>query len=298
MNINGINNGGDTEKITRDYFDSLLVEMRHIDAVEPSTKLELYGETFNTPVMMAALSHLNKVHPEGMVEAARGIVAANGVMWAGMGDEAELEAICATGAKTIKIIKPYSDNRDIFRKIEHAEKYGCIAVGIDIDHQFGSKSCRGSVLNLPVKPKSLKEIESFVKSTQLPFIIKGVLSTVDAQKCLDAGVRGIVVSHHHGMVDYAVPPLQILPAIVTVIKQQIPIFVDCCVSRGMDAFKALALGATAVSVGRALMEVLRTSGWHGVCAFIEEMTNELNWAMAVTCSPDITHIDPRIIVKK
>ncbi|MDR2150422.1 MAG: alpha-hydroxy-acid oxidizing protein [Spirochaetaceae bacterium] len=291
-------NGGDTDKITRDYFDSLLVEMRHIDAVEPSTKLELYGESFNTPVMMAALSHLNTVHPEGMVEAARGMVAAGGVMWAGMGDEAELEAINATGARTIKIIKPYLNNRDILQKIEHAEKCGCIGVGIDIDHQFGSKNCRGSVLNLPVKPKTLKEIESFVKSTKLPFIIKGVLSTVDAQKCLDAGVRGIVVSHHHGMVDYAVPPLQILPAIGAVINRHIPIFVDCCISRGMDVFKALAWGATAVSVGRSLMEALRTSGWHGVCTFIAEMTNELNWAMAVTGSPDITHIDPQVIVKK
>ena len=88
----------------------MLIEMRHIDAVIPSTKLELYGETFDTPVMMAALSHLHNVRENGMVEMAKGALAANAVNWAGMGDQAEITAITATGARTINIIKPYADN--------------------------------------------------------------------------------------------------------------------------------------------------------------------------------------------
>jgi len=127
-------NVGDSNLITREYFDSLLIEMRHIDSVLPSTKLELYGETFETPIMTAALSHLDKCRPNGMVEMARGALAANAVMWTGMGDEAELEATVSTGARTVKIIKPYADNNDIFRKIEHAEKIGAFAVGMDVDH--------------------------------------------------------------------------------------------------------------------------------------------------------------------
>ena len=87
---------GDANRITREYFDSLLIEMRHIDAVIPDTTLNLYGEIFSTPVMMAALSHLNKCHEDGMVEMARGAKAANAVMWAGMGDYDELERITAT----------------------------------------------------------------------------------------------------------------------------------------------------------------------------------------------------------
>jgi isopentenyl diphosphate isomerase/L-lactate dehydrogenase-like FMN-dependent dehydrogenase len=291
-------NAGDTEKITRDYFDSLLVEMRHIDAVEPSTSLELYGQTFATPVMFAALSHLNNVRPDGMVESAQGMKAAGGVMWAGMGSEAELEAITATGAQTIKIIKPYADNKEIFRKIEHAEQCGCLGVGMDIDHQFGSRNSWLSVLNIPMAPKTLDDIKRFVKATKLPFIIKGVLSEQDAQKCLDAGVRGIVVSHHHGMVDYAVPPLQILPKIAAIINKAFPLFVDCGISRGMDVFKALALGADAVSVGRAILEPLKTAGACGVQQKIAEVTAELKWAMAVTCSPDIKHIDSSLLCKR
>ena len=57
---------GDSNQITREYFDSLLIEMRHIDGVCPSTQFKLYGETFRTPVMTAALSHLDNVCPDGM----------------------------------------------------------------------------------------------------------------------------------------------------------------------------------------------------------------------------------------
>lgn len=288
----------DSNDITREYFDSLLVEMRHIDSVIPSTKLELYGETFATPVMMAALSHLNNVHEQGMVEMARGAYAANAVNWAGMGDEAELENITATGARTIKIIKPYADNDYIFKRIEHAEKCGVMAVGIDVDHAFNGKGEYDTVLGFPMTPKSLEEIRQFVKATKLPFVIKGVLSEQDAYKCLEAGVQGIVVSHHHGIMNYAVPPLMILPKIVKVIDRKIPIFVDCGVLTGMDVFKALALGASAVSAGRVIMEPLRANGAEGVKDQILKMTEELAGAMARTCSPDIKHIDSSLICAK
>jgi isopentenyl diphosphate isomerase/L-lactate dehydrogenase-like FMN-dependent dehydrogenase len=293
-----IHNAGDSGKITRDYFDSLLVEMRHIGAVEPDTAFTLYGKTFSTPIMMAALSHLNNTRQEGMVEAAKGFHAAGALAWSGMGEYTELEAMRATGAEVIKIVKPHEDNREIFKKIEHAEKCGCLAVGMDIDHQFGDQHNWWVAGGLPMKNKTFDEIREFVSATKLPFIIKGVLSEQDTRKALDAGVRGIVVSHHHGMTDYALPPLRILPRIAKVVNKQIPIFVDCEISRGLDVFKALALGADAVCVGRAIMGILKESGAAGVTKLLDTMTHELKWTMAVTCSPDIRHIDPAIIWEK
>lgn len=297
MAQNGMNNAkaGDSNQITREYFDSLLIEMRHIDSVAPSTKLELYGEVFSTPVMTAALSHLDKCRPNGMAEMAKGASAVNAVMWTGMGEDAELEAVTATGARTIKIIKPHADNKVIFRKIEHAEKSGVFAVGMDIDHAFNSKGQYDNVLGLPMAPKTLDEIKSFINATGLPFIIKGVLSEQDAEKCVEAGAKGIVVSHHHGIMNFAVPPLMILPKIAKVINHRIPIFVDCGISSGIDAFKALALGASAVCAGRALMDPLSEEGAKGVEKKISEMTQELSGVMARTCSADIGHIDPSVI---
>ncbi len=292
------NKPGDSNEITREYFESLLIETRQIDSVIPSTQLELYGGHFSTPIMTAALSHLENCRPDGAVEMAKGVKAANAVMWTGMGEEIELEAITATGAKIIKIIKPHADNSVIFKKIAHAEKCGALAVGMDIDHSFNNKGQYDNVLGLPMSCKTLDEIKSFVEATNLPFIIKGVLSEQDAYKCLEVGAKGIVVSHHHGIQRFAVPPLMILPKIVKMIDHSIPIFVDCGVLSGIDAFKALALGATAVSVGRALMNPLTDEGAIGVQKKIEELTEELCGTMARTCSPDIRHIDPSVIWKR
>lgn len=296
--MNSAPNPGDANRITREYFDSMLLEMRHIGATLPDTSLTLYGHTFATPVMTAALSHLNKCHEDGMAELARGAKAANAVMWTGMGEEAELERITATGAKTIKVIKPHANHDDIFRKIAHAEACGCIAVGMDIDHAYNSRGGYDTVLGLPMTGKSLEDIRQFTGATKLPFILKGVLSVRDARLCLEAGIQGLVVSHHHGIMDYAVPPLMVLPEIVQAVGGKIPVFLDCGVESGMDVFKALALGATAVSVGRALMDPLSKSGAEGAANAIRDMTAQLAGAMARTCSPGITQIDRSVVRRR
>jgi len=286
---------GDSNQITREYFDSLLIEFRHIDSILPDTRLRLFGETFDTPVMTAALSHLDKCHPEGLVEMARGAKAANAVAFVGMGDEEELDRITATGAKTIKIIKQYANNDVIYTKIKHAEKCGCIAVGMDFDHAFTRRGENDEIHGLKMAGKSLDELKSFVSATGLPFVVKGVLSVQDALKCADAGVQGIVVSHHAGIMSYAVPPLMILPEIADAVGSKMKIFVDCGVESGMDSFKALALGADAVSVGRPLMQPLTDKGAEGVKDIISDFTAQLAGVMAFTCSHAITKIDPKVI---
>ena len=289
---------GNSDHITRAYLDSLLVEMRHIDGRKPDTTLSLYGETFATPVMMAALSHLNHLHDKGMVEMAKGAKMADAVNWAGMGEKEELEEIIQTGARTIKIIKPYADNEMIFDRIAHAEKCGALAVGIDVDHAFNAEGEYDKVLGYDMSPKSLEEIREFVQATKLPFIIKGVLSEKDAYKCLQAGVKGIVVSHHHGIMNYAVPPLKVLPSVCKVIGGEIPVFVDCGIISGMDVFKALALGATAVSAGRVIMEPLKENGAEGVRDTILKMTGELKGVMARTGCYNLKHMDASVIWNK
>jgi isopentenyl diphosphate isomerase/L-lactate dehydrogenase-like FMN-dependent dehydrogenase len=286
-----------SDKITRDYFDSLLLETRYVDSVLPSTKLELYGRTFDTPIMTAALSHLHNTAPNGMVIYAQAAAKANAVHWVGMGEDKELEDIVATGAATIKIIKPHEDNKEVFRKIEHAVRAGCFAVGMDIDHAFNATGGYDKVFDLPMKAKTTEELHDFVQAAGVPFIAKGVLSTQDAQRCLKAGCKGIIVSHHHGIMSYAVPPLMILPDILDVVAGEIPVFVDCGVESGMDAYKCLALGATAVGVGRHLMPLLK-EGADTTAARMKEMTAELAGVMARTGVCDLSHFDKSVIHKR
>lgn len=285
------------DTITRDYLDSLLLETRYIDSVLPSTKMTLFGEEFDTPIMTAALSHLDNTAEDGMAVYAKGAALSNAVHWVGMGEDAELERVAATGAKAIKIIKPHADNAEVFRKIEHAVSVGCLAVGMDTDHSFNSIGGYDNVMGLPMKSKSSSEIAEFVQASKVPFVIKGVLSPRDAEKCARVGCAGIVVSHHHGMVDYSVPPLMVLQDIISAVGDDVEVFVDCGIVSGMDAYKCLALGAKAVSVGRHLMPLLK-KGPEAVAQRIYEMNAELAGIMARTGVASLEDMDPTVIHRR
>lgn len=297
-----------SDKITRDFFDSLLLETRYLDSELPSTQLEIFGETFDTPIMTAALSHLGSggrsgadflehKAKDGMIVYAEAAARSNALHWVGMGDDKELEDIIATGAKSIKIIKPHADNAEVLRKINHAVQAGCIAVGMDIDHAFNGQGGYDNVFGLPMRPKSTQEIADFVQAAEVPFIVKGVLSARDAEKCAKAGCAGIVISHHHNMMSYSVPPLLVIEDILKAVGKDVFVFVDCGIVSGMDAYKCLALGATAVSVGRHLMPLLK-KGSDAVSDRINEMTAELATVMARTGVRNLDEMDSSVIHRK
>lgn len=199
-----------------------------------------------------------------------------------MCDEQEFNAVIATGARTIRIVKPYADEEKIYGQLKQAEKAGALAVGMDIDHMFSASGDRDVVKGEEMSIKSSEMLRGYIQAVNLPFIIKGILSVRDAAKCAEMGAKGIVVSHHNGRLKAAVPPLMILPEIVREVGGTMPVFVDCGICSGIDAYKALALGATAVSVGAHLIPVLRKEGSEGVKNRMLEIQAELKGAMAYT----------------
>ena len=294
-----MSNVGNSNTITRNYMDSLLIETRYMNAVVPSTAFELYGESFASPIMTAALSHLSHLGSEGMAKGiALGAKAAGCAMWYGMADEEEIEMLADTGVKLIEIIKPYEDRELIYKKIRHAEKLGLLAVGIDIDHPFGNDGspdvCDGYVL----RALTTAELSDICGSTKLPLIAKGVLSRYDAAEVLKAGVQGMVLSHHNNRIESAVPPAMILPEILAVTGGKVPLFVDCMIESGMDAFKAIALGAKGVCIGRPLMAAYTRDQENGVCSFLMKAGDELAKAMAFTGCADLSMADASVIHQK
>jgi isopentenyl diphosphate isomerase/L-lactate dehydrogenase-like FMN-dependent dehydrogenase len=285
---------GNADAYTRYFFDSLMLESRYLDSDIPSTKLELFGETFDTPIMTAALSHLRVPNGNGLVVYAQAAKACNAVHWFGMGEDKDLEDIIATGARTIKVIKPHADNAEIFRRIKHAVNAGCFAIGMDIDHSFDFKGHYDNVMGLPMKSKTTAEIKSFVKASRLPFIVKGVLSVSDARKCLEAGAAGIVISHHGGHLKYSIPPLMVIEDIKDAVGDKMKVFVDCGITSGFDAYKCLALGADAVSVGRQLMPLLQ-KGAEAVADRMKAMTSELAGVRTATGVRNLKEMDPTVI---
>jgi isopentenyl diphosphate isomerase/L-lactate dehydrogenase-like FMN-dependent dehydrogenase len=212
-----------------------------------------------------------------------------------MAEEAEIERLAFFGAPMIEIIKPYADRELIARKIRHAEKLGLLAVGVDIDHAFGDDGSPDNVFGSVMAPLKTPELEDICKSTRLPVIIKGVLSVRDAERCVEAGAQGLVLSHHNNRIEYAMPPMALLPEIAEMTAGKIPLFVDCEIKTGMDAFKALALGAKGVCIGRPLMTAIKQDPEHGVRDYLLKATAELKKAMAFTGCTTLEKMDPTVI---
>ncbi len=289
---------GNPRQFTRQYFDNIWLEQRLLSAELPDTSMELFGERFSTPIMTAALSHLNihgAAQENAMAAFADGARQAGAVHWVGMCEDEEYERIAETGARIVRIIKPYADEDKIFRQIRKAEETGALAVGMDIDHMFTESGnldvVRGEAMGL----KSMDMLRRYIDATSLPFIIKGVLSVKDALSCAEIGAKGIVVSHHNGHLWFLVPPLMVLPEISKAVGSQMEVFVDCGISSGADAYKAMALGAKAVSVGSHLIPSLNKGGSAGVADRLREMTAELKGFMANTGVADTKSFDPTVL---
>lgn len=289
----------DVNEYTRNYMDSILIEQRIIDSVLPSIETEIFGEKFSSPIMTPAFSHLKSLDPgreSAMVEYTRAAKQLNILNWVGMEPDDKMGEILAVGAKTVRIIKPFEDHEKIMEQIRFAEEHGAFAVGIDVDHVYGYNGKYDVVDEEVMGPVTSEDIRKYAASTSLPFIIKGVLSADDARKCVSCGVSGIVVSHHSGRLPSAVPPLMVLPEITdAVADSDITIFVDCHIDNGVDAFKALAMGADAVSVGRAMMKPLVEQGTAGVVRKIQAMNEELITVMGYTGSRTVGDIEDTML---
>jgi L-lactate dehydrogenase (FMN-dependent) and related alpha-hydroxy acid dehydrogenases len=144
-----------------------------------------------------------------------------------------------------------------------------------------------------------KDIEWLRKTSPLPVIVKGVLRGDDAKLAVDSGVDGIVVSNHGGrQLDTAVATIDALPEVAEAVDGKVPILLDGGIRRGTDIVKAIALGATAVLVGRPILWGLSYQGEAGVTRVLENLKMELDNAMALIGAPNLGSITPDFIVRK
>ena len=284
----------DANIITQQYMDSILIEEKIIDSVVADTSVEFLGTTFSSPVMMPAFSHLKNFGGReltGLEEYSIAAKNANILNFCGMMENDMFQKIAATGAKTVRIVKPYADNGKVRDQMQFAESAGAFGIGMDIDHIFGETGvdiCVGETMAV----QTTDMLRSYVESTKLPFFVKGVLSVRDAIVCADIGAKAIIVSHHHGRMPYAVPPMMILPEIRDALEGTgVKIIVDCGIESGADVYKALSLGADAAAVGRSMLPSLEKDGVPGVESFITKVNNELRYIMSNTGFAKVSDVD-------
>ncbi|MBR6999351.1 MAG: alpha-hydroxy-acid oxidizing protein [Lachnospiraceae bacterium] len=284
----------DANEITARYMDSILIEERLIDSVKADVSTTILGETFLSPVLTPAFSHLGcydgREH-NGLEEYSMATRECNTLNFVGMMENDMFQKIINTGAKTVRIVKPYADNGKVRDQFQFAEAAGAFGIGMDIDHIFGMTGY-DIVVGETMAAQTTDMLRSYVESTKLPFVVKGVLSVADAVKCKEIGVKAIIVSHHHGRLPYAVPPMMVLPEIKEALAGSgVEIFLDCGISTGADVYKALALGADAVAVGRSMLPHLEKGGTQGVVKFLNNVADELRYIMSSTGFSKVSEID-------
>ncbi len=286
----------------RAALEKVLLNLRTIhDAVNPDTIYELFGIKLSLPVMVAPMcettyNYLGRIDDyEFIVSQVAGAEEAGTIAFTGdspdpplyeMGLKASREYAAGKG---IPIIKP-RETEEIIRRIKLAEKSGALAVGIDID-AAGFENFKKA--GQPVRPLSPSDLHNITGNTNLPVILKGIMTVDEAVAAVDCGAAGLVVSNHGGRaVDSTPGTAEVLPEIVAAVKGVIRIFVDGGVRSGEDVLKMLALGAEAVLVGRPVAIAAVGGGAKGVNMLIRQFKDDLTRSMLLTGCSNLQLIGP------
>lgn len=138
---------------------------------------------------------------------------------------------------------------------------------------------------------SWDDLSTLQSATKLPILLKGVLDPEDARNAVDRGVSGIVVSNHGGrQLDGAIASIDALPAVVDAVEGQVPVLLDSGIRCGADIFKALALGARAVLLGRPYVYGLALAGEKGVRQVIRNLRAEFDITMGLAGCRSISEV--------
>ncbi|KAG9443666.1 hypothetical protein H6P81_015006 [Aristolochia fimbriata] len=295
-----------------------------VSSIDMSTSI--LGYKIPAPIVIAPTGMHELAHPQGEVATARAAAASNTIMVLSFSSSRTIEEV-ASSSQAVRFYQLYvSKRRDIAAAlVQRAERNGFKAIVLTADTQrLGRReldiknkmavpplrnleglistdvdSAGGSGIEAFVaqfKDSSLnwKDIEWLRSVTNLPILIKGVLTAEDARKAVEVGVEGVIVSNHGArQLDYSPATITVLEEVVQAVKGKVPVIFDGGIRRGTDVFKALALGAKAVMVGRPVIYGLATRGEAGVVRVMQMLKDELELTMALAGCPTLKDITRR-----
>lgn len=285
---------GHSDELTRAYLDRYGIEWRFLNSTEVATECTIFGKRLNTPIMLGGMAHYDRLQPGGAPLYAQAAKQVGTAVWTGFCSGEELEQVLAVGAPAARIVKPFAEKDVVLEAIEHDKKVGACAIAMDVDHVYDKQGKCGAFGGRPLAAPDRSTLEEYA-AAGLPFFAKGILSVQDAVVCAEAGIAGIVLSHHQNMFPWTVPPLKVLPEIKKAVGNRLTILVDSGLTSGYDVFKALAWGADGVFTVRPMVPLFREGGPDAVADRLRTMTDELRVCLSRTGAPDIRHIDPSVI---
>ena len=277
----------------------------------------ILGCHISMPVLISPTAFHKLAHPEGECATARAATVAGTIMIVSMAATVAIEEVAASARSAadsngslwfqIYLQPDLGFTEHIIRRAEAA---GCSAVVVTVDSPaFGRKNrdlrngfndlpsgmrCEnlreptnengsGKIRQIVFSPElSWKNIEWLRQVTQLKIVLKGIVHPEDAKLAVRHGADAVLVSNHGGrQLDTVPATIDVLPAITDAVDGRIPLLLDGGIRRGTDVLKALALGATAVAIGRPVLWGLALAGEAGVAQVLELLRSELDRAVTL-----------------
>ena len=257
--------------------------------IPADTSAELFGRKLAAPVFAAPVGavrlHYGDKHDDNSYNALLVPSCARAGIAAFTGDgtdpavfAAAAGTIAAAGGVGIPTVKPW-DRDTLFEKLDQAKAANPIAVAMDID-AAGLPFLQGRTP--PAGSKTVEELREVAAYAEKPFILKGIMTVRGAEKAAQAGAAAIVVSNHGGRVlDQCPATAEVLAEIVDAVGDRLTVLVDGGIRSGMDVFKALALGAKGVLIGRPFVTAVYGGEAEGAAVYVEKLRSELADTMAM-----------------
>jgi 4-hydroxymandelate oxidase len=297
-----------------------LVDVSHID-----TKLSLFGHNLDCPILLAPVAYQRLAHPDGERATVQGAEAAGATVVLSTFSTVSLEEIAGAATKPHWFQLYVQPDREFTGKlVRRAEAAGYKALVVTVDtpvlgpryrelrHKFslpegmeranlrgldtatgGHRPTERNIFSATLDPKlTWKDIAWLRSLTSLPIILKGVMNAEDAARAVNEGVSGLIVSNHGGRnLDTVPATIDALPEVAAKVAGRLPILIDGGIRHGSDVLKALALGASAVLIGRPYVYGLAVSGADGVSRVVNILRREFEMAMALTGKTSLAAID-------
>jgi 4-hydroxymandelate oxidase len=320
--------GNETLRANREAFDRLYLRaMRMVDTSAVDTRLELLGQPLTSPIVIAPAGSQRAFHPEGELATARAAASRDHLQILSNVSTVSIEEVIeARGGPVWFQLYPTSDWSVAEKMLTRAEQAGAPVVVLTVDLHSGSNrvammrymsmddrdcsDCHDQTREdawLDRKPMyqgtgAVSEgfdtpgmnwdfVRRLKGSTGMKVVIKGIVTAQDAEAALRQGVDAVIVSNHGGRAEASGwATLDSLPEVVGAVGGEIPVMVDSGFRRGTDIFKALALGADAVCIGRAYLWGLAAFGQPGVEKVLDILRAELAMVMGQMGTPGLVDI--------
>jgi len=310
--------GGETLRANREGFDRYQIRARRlVDISKIDTSVRLFGRTWETPIYLSPVGGHRTYNPEGELATARAAKAKKHLQVLSTVTTTSVEDVNAARGEPVWFQLYQRDDwgqtKELLKRVESA---GCPALVFTVDllggrnmEQFNRvlqrnrQQCVACHLNgqpltdlrnrpmlnklsTPATPQpelgspTWDYVKRLKDTIGMKLLVKGIVTREDAELAIQNGVDGVYISNHGGRAENSLrPTIQCVPEVAAGVAGRAPILVDGGVRRGADIFKALALGATAVGVGRPYMWGLASFGQPGVEMVLDILRRELQLIM-------------------